>query len=67
MDHVYKTLEITGTSSKGVEEAVQRAVEKANESVRHMRWFTVSEIRGHIEAGVIAHWQVSVKIGFSVE
>ena len=67
MNHVYKTTEITGTSTKGVEDAVQLAVAKANESLRNMRWFEVSEIRGHIESGSIGHWQVTVKIGFTVE
>ncbi len=67
MENVYKTTEIVGSSTSGVEDAVARAIGKANESVRHMRWFEVSEIRGHIEDGAVAHWQVTVKVGFTVE
>ncbi|MEQ8860318.1 MAG: dodecin family protein [Pseudomonadales bacterium] len=67
MDNVYKTTEIVGSSSEGVEQAVRRAVEKASGSLRHMRWFEVGEIRGHIEDGAIAHWQVTVKVGFTME
>jgi dodecin len=66
-DHVYKTIELVGSSSKGVEDAVQRAVTKAAETVRNLRWFQVVETRGHIEGGRIAHWQVTVKLGFTLE
>lgn len=66
-DHVYKTVEITGSSKNSVEEAVTRAVERAAMTVRNMRWFEVVETRGHIEDGKIAHWQVTVKIGFTLE
>jgi flavin-binding protein dodecin len=67
MDNVYKTTEIVGSSHQGVEDAVRRAVEKASGSLRHMRWFEVSEIRGHIEDGAIGHWQVTIKVGFTME
>lgn len=67
MDNVYKTTEIVGSSSKGVEDAVALAIEKAGQSLRHMRWFEVGEIRGHIEDNAIAHWQVTVKVGFTME
>jgi dodecin len=66
-DNVYKTTEIVGSSTEGVEDAVRRAVEKANQTLRHLRWFEVAEIRGHIEDGAIGHWQVTVKIGFTME
>lgn len=66
-DHVYKTTEIVGSSSEGLEDAVRRAVDKAAQTLRHMRWFEVSEIRGHIEDGAIGHWQITVKIGFTME
>ena len=66
-DHVYKILELTGSSSKGIEEAVQNAVAKASKTVRSMQWFEVTETRGNIAGGKIAHWQVSVKIGFTLE
>jgi flavin-binding protein dodecin len=67
MDNVYKTTEIVGSSADGVEAAVRGAIDKASRSLRHMRWFEVSEIRGHIEDGGVAHWQVTVKIGFTME
>ncbi|HTP13971.1 MAG TPA: dodecin [Bacteroidota bacterium] len=66
-DHVYKVLELTGSSSVGVEDAVQKAVARAAETVRNMRWLQVTETRAHIEDNKIAHWQVTVKIGFTLE
>ena len=66
-DHIYKTIELVGSSSRGVEDAVQKAVAKAAESVRNLRWFEVLETRGHIESGRVAHWQVTLKIGFTLE
>ena len=66
-DHVYKHIEITGTSSKSVEEAVGSALKKASESVRNMRWFEVTDLRGHIDGGAVEMWQVTVKIGFTLD
>jgi flavin-binding protein dodecin len=66
-DHVYKKIELTGSSTKGIEDAVENALAKANESVHNMRWFEVTETRGHIENGKIAHWQVTVKVGFTLD
>jgi dodecin len=66
-DHIYKTVELVGSSSKSVEDAVQRAVAKAAETVRNLRWFQVVDTRGHIEGGRIAHWQVTLKLGFTLE
>ena len=66
-DHVYKILELTGSSSVGIEDAVQMAVSRAAETVRNMRWLQVTETRAHIENNKIAHWQVTVKIGFTLE
>jgi dodecin len=66
-DHVYKVLELTGSSSVGIEDAVQKAVARAAETVRNMRWLQVTETRAHIENNKIAHWQVTVKIGFTLE
>jgi dodecin len=66
-DHVYKTIELVGSSSRGMEDAVQQAIAKAAETVRNLRWFEVLETRGHIEEGRIAHWQVTVKLGFTLE
>jgi len=66
-DHVYKTLELTGSSSSGIEEAVSTAIAKASETVRNMQWFEVTETRGHIRDGRVAYWQVTVKVGFTLE
>jgi flavin-binding protein dodecin len=66
-EHVYKTIELVGSSTKGVEDAVQKAVAKAAETVRNLRWFEVVETRGHIEKGRVAHWQVTLKLGFTLE
>ena len=66
-DHVYKILELTGSSSKDIESAVQNAIAKAAKSMRNMQWFEVTETRGHIANGKVAHWQVSLKIGFTLE
>ena len=66
-DHVYKTLELTGSASTGIEEAVSTAIAKASETVRNMQWFEVTETRGHIRDGKVAYWQVTVKVGFTLE
>ena len=65
--HVYKKIELTGSSTESIEDAVSQAVERAAETIRHLRWFEVIETRGHIEDGKVAHWQVTVKIGFTLE
>lgn len=67
MDHIYKTLELVGSSTAGPEDAVRKAVAKAAQSVRGLRWFQVVETRGDIDNGQIAHWQVTIKIGFTLE
>jgi dodecin len=66
-EHIYKKLELTGSSKKGVEDAVSNAIGRASKSIRNMRWFEVTETRGHIEDGQIAHWQVTVKVGFTLD
>ena len=66
-DHVYKIIEVTGTSSQSVESAIGNAVARAAETIRQMRWFQVTETRGSIENNKITHWQVTVKIGFTLE
>jgi len=66
-DHVYKTIEITGTSTEGVSQAIDRAVAKASESLRGLDWFEVTEVRGHIEGTAVAHYQVTLKVGFRLE
>ncbi|MBK1725497.1 dodecin [Halorhodospira neutriphila] len=66
-DHVYKHVELTGTSPNGVEEAVNNAIRRAGESLRNLRWFQVIDTRGHIESGQVTHWQVTIKVGFTLE
>jgi len=66
-DHIYKHIELTGSSPKSMEDAVMNAVAKASESVHNMRWFVVTDTRGQIDGGEIAHWQVTIKIGFTVD
>lgn len=66
-DHIYKHIELTGSSKNSIEEAIQNAVGKANESVRNMRWFQMIDLRGHIDNGNVSHWQVTIKIGFTLE
>ena len=65
--HVYKLLELTGSSTSSIEDACQNAVAKASESVRNIRWLEVTETRGHVEDGKITHWQVTIKVGFTLE
>jgi hypothetical protein len=65
--HIYKTIELVGSSTVGVEDAIRSAIAKAAETVRNLRWFEVTETRGHIEGGQVAHWQVTLKIGFTLE
>ena len=65
--HVYKILELTGSSPSGIEDAVNTAIAKASETVRNIHWFEVVETRGHIQDGKVAHWQVTMKVGFTLE
>lgn len=66
-DRVYKLIEVTGTSTTGVDDAVQTAVARASKTVRNMRWFEVVEVRGTIADDQVSQWQVTVKIGFALE
>ena len=66
-DHVYKKIELVGSSASSIEEAVQNALSRAQQTVRNMRWFEVTETRGHIVDGKVDHWQVTVKIGFTLD
>ena len=65
--HVYKTLELVGSSPVSADDAVKVAIARAAETVRNLRWFEVIETRGQIEEGRVAHWQVRLKIGFTLE
>ncbi len=66
-DHVYKKIQLVGSSPDSIEKAVENALTRASKTIRNMRWFEVVETRGHIEEGKIAHWQVTILIGFTVE
>jgi dodecin len=66
-DHVYKVIEVVGSSTSSSDDAVRRAIEIAGKTVKHMRWCEVVESRGHIENQKLAHWQVKVRVGFTIE
>ena len=66
-NHVYKTIELTGSSPKGLEEAIANALKKASKSLHSLRWFQVIDTRGEIENGKVAHWQVTMKVGFTLD
>jgi dodecin len=65
-DHVYKLIELTGTSTTSIEDAVDKAIKLAHETVKNLSWFQVIETRGNIEKGKVEHWQVTIKVGFTV-
>ena len=66
-DHVYKILELVGSSDKGIEDAIQNAISRASKTVREMKWFEVVETRGHIENGTVRHYQVTLRVGFTLQ
>jgi flavin-binding protein dodecin len=66
-DQVYKVVEIVGSSEKGVEDAIEGAVARASRTLKHLRWFEVAQMRGHIEDGKVAHYQVMLKVGFALK
>ena len=66
-DPVYKLIELTGTSTTSIEDAVEKAIKRASKTVKNLRWFQVMETRGHIEKGKVDHWQVTLKVGFTIE
>jgi flavin-binding protein dodecin len=66
-EHVYKTVEITGSSQKSADDAIRLAIEKASQTLKNLRWFKVIETRGNIEAGKVAYWQVTIDVGFTLE
>ena len=67
MSHTYGSSEVVGTSTTSIDEAISTAVARASTTVRGLDWFEVTEIRGHLEEGVIAHYQVGLKLGFRLE
>ena len=66
-DHVYKVVELVGSSEQSVTQAIDRAIAKASETLRNIGWFEVMNVRGHVENGKVAHYQDTVKVGFTVE
>jgi flavin-binding protein dodecin len=66
-DHIYKSVEITGSSSEGITQAISNAVSKASQSLRHIGWFEVQGVRGVVDNEKVAHYQVTLKIGFRLE
>jgi dodecin len=66
-NHVYKIIELVGSSPVSIDEAIRNAIEKAGQSVRHLNWFEVVETRGHVADGKVAHFQVVLKVGFRIE
>ena len=66
-DHVYKILELVGSSDKSIEAAIENAVSRASKTIREMKWFEVVQTRGHIEGGKVRHYQVALRVGFTLE
>ncbi len=66
-DHVYKHIELTGSSTVGTDQAIQNAINKAGKSIKNMHWFQVVETRGYIDNSAVQHWQVTIKVGFRIE
>ncbi len=66
-DHIYKTIELVGSSKKTIEDAVEQALQRASKTVRNMRWFEVTETRGMIEGNGVGYWQVTLRVGFTLE
>ena len=67
MDHIYKILELVGSSEKSIEDAIQNAITRASKTIREMKWFEVLETRGHIEGAKVGHYQVTLRVGFTLE
>jgi dodecin len=66
-EHIYRVIELVGSSETSVEDAISTAIARANKTIRHLRWFEVEQTRGHIENGKVAHYQVKLKVGFTME
>jgi dodecin len=66
-DHVYKLVDVVGTSSKGIDDAINNAIQTSAKTIRHIDWFEVVETRGHVQDGKVAHFQVTLKVGFRFE
>ena len=66
-EHIYKILELVGSSDKNIEDAIQNALTRASKTIRDMKWFEVVQTRGHIEKGAVRHYQVTLRVGFTLE
>jgi flavin-binding protein dodecin len=66
-DHVYKILELVGSSETSIDDAIKNAISRASKTVREMKWFEVVQTRGHIENGAVRHYQVALRVGFTLE
>lgn len=66
-DHVYKKLELTGTSTRSIDDAIRSAIARAGKTVHNLRWFEVVEVRGGIDGGQVSSWQVTIKVGFTLD
>lgn len=66
-EHVYKTIELTGSSKLGIDDAVKKAVAKAARTLHNLRWFQITEIRASLDGGAVSNWQVSLKVGFTLD
>jgi flavin-binding protein dodecin len=66
-DHIYTVIELVGTSETSIEDAIQSALERASKTLHHLRWFEVVQTRGHIEGGRVQHYQVTLKVGFTLD
>jgi len=67
MDHVYKSIELTGSSASSVDDAIRKAIERASKTLHNLRWFEVTQVRGNIENGAVSHYQVTLKVGFTLD
>ncbi|MBW2274963.1 MAG: dodecin domain-containing protein [Deltaproteobacteria bacterium] len=66
-EHIYKTVELTGSSTVGTDDAINKAISRASQTIKHLRWFEATQVRGNIQDGVVAHWQVTLKVGFTLD
>ena len=66
-EHVYRKTELVGSSTTSISDAIETAITRAAKTLRHLEWFEVTDIRGHVQAGKVAHYQVSMKVGFRVD
>jgi flavin-binding protein dodecin len=66
-EHTYKIIELAGSAPTSIEDAIQNAISKASKTLKNLRWFEVVQTRGHVEGGNVAHYQVILKVGFTIE